>query len=121
MENAQTKFETWAVVELFGHTKLAGKVSEETISAQQFVRIDIPATSKCPAFTKYHHPTAVYGLTPVDEEYATKMAEKIQAQPINDYNHNQVISELVAQKMMQQNDTQKKLSKGTLFDLNQEE
>jgi hypothetical protein len=110
-ETTQTKFETWALVELFGHAQLAGKVSEQTIAGTAFVRIDVPKTSKCPAFTKYHLPSAVYGLTPVDEDYATRMAERIQAKPINDYKHNEVISEIIKEKLTE-------MSKGMLSAVN---
>jgi hypothetical protein len=99
MEDATPKFETWAVVELFGHAQLAGKVTTQTIASQEFVRIDVPKTSKCPEFTKYHLPSAVYGMTPVDEDYATRMAERIAAKPINDYKHNEVIQEIIKEKM----------------------
>jgi hypothetical protein len=99
MENEQVSFQTWAIVELFGHNQLAGKVSEQVIAGQSFVRIDVPKTSKCPAFTKYHLPSAVYGLTPVEEDYACRMAEHIAAQPINDYKHNEVISEIIKEKL----------------------
>jgi hypothetical protein len=99
MEENQVKFETWAVVELFGHAQLAGKVTEQVIAGQSFVRIDVPKTKMCPAFTKYHLPTAVYGLTPVDEDYATRMAERINAQPINDYKHHEVIREIIKEKL----------------------
>ncbi|MDR2139563.1 MAG: hypothetical protein LBP50_08450 [Tannerella sp.] len=95
----QLKFEVWALVELFGHNQLSGKVSEQVIAGQLFVRIDVPATKKSPAFTKYHLPTAIYGITPVEEEYATRMAECIGAQPVNDYRHNQVIDEIIREKM----------------------
>jgi len=95
MEDITPKFEAWAVVELFGHTQLAGKVTTQTIAGQSFLRIDIPRTNRTPAFTKYHLPTAVYGITPVDEEYATKMAHRIGAAPIENYKHNMVIDEIV--------------------------
>jgi len=93
------RFETWAVVELFGHSQLAGKVTEQVIAGQSFIRIDVPRTKRCPAFTKYHLPNAVYGITPVDEDYAARMAERIEAQPINDYKHNEVISEIIREKI----------------------
>lgn len=95
----KVKFETWAIVELFGHTQLAGKVTEQVIAGQSFVRIDVPKTAKCPAFTKYHLPTAVYGLTPVEEDYATRMADRIAAQPIQDYKHNEVITEIIKERL----------------------
>ena len=95
----QIKFETWAIVELFGHNQLAGKVSEETIAGQSFVRIDVPKTSKTPCFTKYHLPTAIYGLTPVEEDYARRMAESINAAPVANYAHNEVIGEIIKEKL----------------------
>lgn len=94
-ENTQPKFEIWAVIELMGHAQLAGKVSEQVIAGDVFLRIDVPKTDFCPQFTKYHSSKAVYSITPVDEEYATKMAQKIQAKPVNNYNHSEVIRELV--------------------------
>jgi hypothetical protein len=101
MEETQVKFESWALVDLFGHNQLAGKVTEQVIAGQSFVRIDVPKTNQCPAFTKYHLPTAVYGLTPVEEDYATRMAERISAQPINDYKHNEVITEIIKEKLQE--------------------
>jgi hypothetical protein len=95
----QVKFETWALVELFGHNQLAGKVSEQVIAGQSFIRIDVPKTTRVPSFTKYHLPTAVYGITPTDEDYATRMAERIEAQPVNDYKHNEVIAEIIKEKL----------------------
>ena len=99
MEEKNIKFQSWALVELFGHNQLSGLVTEQVIAGQSFVRIDVPKTSKTPAFTKYHLPTAVYGLTPVEEDYATRMAERINAQPINDYKHNEVISEIIKERL----------------------
>jgi len=95
----QVKFETWALVELFGHNQLAGKVSEQTIAGQSFIRIDVPPIKDVPAFTKYHLPNAIYGITPVDEDYATRMAQRIQAKPINDYKHNEVIAEIIKERL----------------------
>ena len=99
MEEVNPKFESWAIIELFGHNQLSGKVTECVIANQSFVRIDVPATKRTPAFTKYHLPSAIYGLTPVDEDYAKKMAEKIDAKPINDYKHTEVIAEIIKEKI----------------------
>ena len=99
MEEVNPKFETWAMVELFGHNQLAGKVSESVIAGQSFIRIDVPATKRTPAFTKYHLPSAVYGLTPVNEDYAKRMAEKIDAKPIDDYKHTEVIEEIIKERL----------------------
>ena len=42
----QTKFEEWAVLELFGHQRLAGLVSEVQIGGASFVRVDVPHEDK---------------------------------------------------------------------------
>ncbi|MEI8048454.1 MAG: hypothetical protein WCI92_13805 [Bacteroidota bacterium] len=101
METENVKFDSWCIVELFGHNVLAGKVTEQVICGQAYVRIDVPKTSKCPAFTRYQLPTSIYGMTPVEEDYACRMAEQIQAQPVTSYAHNQVISELIREKLQE--------------------
>jgi len=99
MEEKQIKFESYALVEVFGHTQLCGLVTEQTIAGVSMVRIDVPKTKSTPSFTKYHHPSAIYGITPIDKEYAERMAEKMEIQPINDYKHNEVIKELIAERL----------------------
>ena len=98
-DQIQPKFECWAILELFGHTMLAGKVSEQVVSGVAFIRVDVPETPNIPKFTKFQNPSSIYGMTPVDEEYAKKMAEKLEVQPVSDYKHTQIIRELVEKKM----------------------
>ena len=71
------KFEEWAVLELFGHQRIAGKVSEATIGGCAFVRVDVPETAK-PAYTKYYGNGAVYAMTPCDEDVARLAAAEIE-------------------------------------------
>jgi hypothetical protein len=76
-------FELYAIVELFGHQKVAGKVSEQAIGSSTFVRIDVPETQSAPPFTRFVNPSAVYAINPVTEEVMLARAENIQAQPID--------------------------------------
>ncbi len=50
------KFEQWCVVEIMGHKKFAGFVTEQSVGGTSFVRIDVPevavAGRTLPAFTK---------------------------------------------------------------------
>lgn len=39
--------EVWAVVELMGHVKLAGRLTEEEKFGTKMGRLDIPTTSPC--------------------------------------------------------------------------
>ena len=78
-------FEAWAIVEIMGHVRLAGKVTEETIAGVQLLRVDVPKTKTREPFTKYYGATAIYSITPTDEATATFAAEQFDQQPVQPY------------------------------------
>ncbi len=75
-------FEQWALVEVMGHTRLAGLVTEEEIAGVAFLRVDVPAVEGLSAFTRYIGPKSVHSLTPVAKDVAHMMAARIKAAPI---------------------------------------
>lgn len=77
--NGEDKF--WAIVELFGHTVLAGEVSKCEIG--DFVQINIPKAGVLPSWTKMVNPKAIYGITPVTEDVARAKAETIKSMPVD--------------------------------------
>jgi hypothetical protein len=77
MSEEKAVFEVHALVELFGHQRIAGKVSEHVIAGSGFIRVDVPATSKRAGFTRFFGPSAIYGITPVEETVAQALAESI--------------------------------------------
>lgn len=77
MSDEQPSFSEWAVLELMGHRKLAGKVTEQTIGGHGFVRLDIPDGP-----TQFYSPSSVYCLTPVTEDTARAYAEQNKPQPV---------------------------------------
>ena len=81
----EEKFETWALIELFGHTRIAGKVSEQNIAGTNMLRIDIPETTHNPKHTKFYGSSAIYGIHPIDEETARSMAENFNIQPVESW------------------------------------
>jgi len=78
-------FESYCIVELFGHQKIAGKVTEQTIGGQGFVRVDVPETKRFSAFTRFFGTGAIYSMTPVSEEIAMKAAQSIYVEPVTIY------------------------------------
>lgn len=78
-------FDTYALVELFGHQKIAGRVTEQVIAGQGFVRVDVPETSRSGSFTRLFGPSAIYSITPMSEELAKQVAERIYAEPVTVY------------------------------------
>jgi hypothetical protein len=81
-ESMTEKFETWAIVDLFGHQQIAGKASEEVIAGGSFLRVDVPETTAAEAFTRFFGAGAIYSITPVAEEIARRAAEQVRREPI---------------------------------------
>jgi len=71
------QFDEWAILELMGHRKLAGKVSEATIGGAAFIRIDVPG-----AASQFYSPAAVYCITPTTEELAMRIAQNHAPAPV---------------------------------------
>lgn len=91
-----TKFEMHCIVEIFGHAQIAGKVSEQTIAGQGFIRVDVPKTSKREGFTRFYGPGAIYAMTPVDEKIAGLMAEKLEIEPVSEWTLQRAMQKLLA-------------------------
>jgi hypothetical protein len=79
------KFEQWGVVELFGHSRIAGRVSEQTIGGCSFIRVDVPAVNGNQPFTRLYGQNAIYAMTFTDEETATAAAKMFQERPIDEW------------------------------------
>lgn len=77
------KFEQCAIVELFGHQVIAGKVSEQTIGGQGFVRVDVPAAGEQAEYTKFFGAGAIYAMTPCDEQTMMAAALGLRQKPID--------------------------------------
>lgn len=77
--------EFWAIIELFGHARIAGKVSEASIGGCSFIRVDVPAVEMQAAFTRYFGNGAIYSITPCSEELVRLAAKSIQAAPVTIY------------------------------------
>lgn len=76
MSGADTGLSGWGVLELMGHRRLAGKVSEATMAGAPAIRIDIPGDEEgLPAITQCYAPSAYYCFTPTDEATARRAAQ----------------------------------------------
>lgn len=86
MSNEQ-KFEEWALLELFGHQRLAGLVSEVQLGGASFVRVDVPHDGEAKGWklTKMYNPSAIYSICPVTEETARMIAKQCSGEPITQW------------------------------------
>lgn len=74
----------WFLVELMGHRRLAGKVTEQTIAGAGFLRIDVPGPDGNVA-TQFFAPSSVYALTPITEELARRVADASRFEPVTEW------------------------------------
>ncbi len=83
-EQTQTA-EQWGIVDLFGHTRLAGKISEYPFGGDSFVRLDIPEAGDQPAHTRLFGKGAIYSISFTSKEIAVAAANHQQARPVTQY------------------------------------
>ena len=88
----------WAIVELMGHQRIAGALSQDTISGVSLVRIDVPAVTReidvwrngayvkeprtIPAHSRSLSAGAIFAINWVDEAAARLAAIAIMATPL---------------------------------------
>lgn len=82
-----TDVKTWAILEVMGHKRYAGEVSEQVIAGAGFVRIDVPKVTArgtdFPAFSKVFGTSSIYCLTPTDEATARAAAAAFTERPVD--------------------------------------
>lgn len=82
----------WAIVEIFGHQRIAGWMTEQTIGGHGFIRVDVPeldgqeaGEGPIAAHSKLYGPGAIYAINPVDEALAKLAALSIRHKPVEPY------------------------------------
>ena len=100
----QTKFEEWAIVDVMGHQRYVGKVTEQVIAGCGFVRVDIPETETTQAWTKLVGTGSIYAITPVSEDIARSMAANSQREPVQAYELTPKLIRDATQRTMFDND-----------------
>jgi hypothetical protein len=70
--------ENWAILEIMGHERLAGKIFETTVAGVPMLRVEVPTTEKLPGFTRLLSGASIFSLTPVPADVATIVAGQLQ-------------------------------------------
>lgn len=91
----EEKFEIWALVELMGHNKIAGLLTEHKFGNQSMLRVDVPAIGDIPAFSKVFSVSAVYAINPVSEETARSYAGLLKAKPLDVWDMQQIFDQRI--------------------------
>lgn len=91
----QETFECWALVELMGHLKIAGKCTEIKFGNNSMLRIDVPAIDPLPAFSKIVSVTAVYAINPMTEPEATEYAKNLKSTPLDKWDMTRIFQDRI--------------------------
>ena len=75
-------FGVWGILELMGHIKVSGFITEQELFGTKVGRIDIPAGNGETAVTQYFGGQALFRLTPTTEGIARAFAEKARPRPV---------------------------------------
>lgn len=100
----------WAIVELFGRARIAGRISEQTFGGAHLVRVDVPevtfidswfddgerarGTRTIGAHTCSYGSGAIYSIQWVDQAVALAAAQEIRHVPIDSYTLRQALQQL---------------------------
>ena len=79
----EAESDLWAIVEVMGHSRYAGRVSEYAELGVPLVRVEIPETSEEAACEKLLSASALFRITPCTEEAARAAAEQFRVRPLS--------------------------------------
>lgn len=93
------KFDQWAIVEVMGHQRFAGRVTEQAVGGANFVRVDVPAVGDVPEFTKLFGPSSIYCISVTTEEVARAAATQMRVVPVSAYDLRKQFPQLSQQSL----------------------
>lgn len=76
-------FDSWAIVELMGHVKMAGRLTEEERFGSKLGRLDVPRGDGFG--TIWFNAASVYRITACDEDVARVVAARNQPEPVHQW------------------------------------
>jgi uncharacterized RmlC-like cupin family protein len=88
------KFEAWGIVELMGHQRAAGRLSEQTIGGANLLRVDIPHGEGFR--TAFYGSSAIYAVHITDETIARAAASAHGTRPTYAYEVSDELRKLAA-------------------------
>lgn len=75
IDKDQETIETWAYVEIMGHTKVAGRVSERKVGINVMLQVDIPNGEEGFSHSVVYSPSAIFSIQPTTEDWCRKFVK----------------------------------------------
>ena len=100
VEEAPPELKSWALVELFGHQRIVGYLSQQNFGTGVLFRVDVPDLLKDgkivrAGFTRYFGLASIYSVTPMSEEMVRELLPAIDGTPaarplsLRSFNHDE--------------------------------
>ena len=83
-ETAET-FDQWAIIEIMGHDRYAGRVTSQALGGTSFVRVDVPELDGQPGFTKLFGQGAIFSIAIVTQETVLEAVKQFRPKPVQIY------------------------------------
>jgi hypothetical protein len=85
-EESGPELKNWALVELFGHQRIVGFLTQQTFGTGVLFRVDVPDLKKeekvlRKGFTRYFGLSSIYSITPIDEQTVRELLPSIDGTP----------------------------------------
>jgi hypothetical protein len=82
----EPELKSWALVELFGHQRIVGYLSQQNFAGGVLFRVDVPDLTKegkivRRGFTRYFGLSSIYSITPVDEATVRELLPSVSGAP----------------------------------------
>lgn len=82
MSESEKPYEGWAIVELMGHRRLGGRVSQAEQYGVAMLRVDVPGDDGEIVATRFCGGSSIYALTPCSEQAARAVAKSNRVEPV---------------------------------------
>jgi len=65
----------WALVEIFGHTKVAGRVTTRKVGVNVMIQVDVPKDEAEFSHSQLFSPAAIFSINPTTEQWCRRWAK----------------------------------------------
>jgi len=65
----------WALVEIFGHTKVAGRVTTRKVGVNVMIQVDVPKDESEFSHSQLFGPAAIFSINPTTETWCRRWAK----------------------------------------------
>lgn len=85
IDKSEEHIETWAYVEIMGHSKVAGRISERKVGINVMLQIDVPKPDEGFSHSVIYSPSSIFSIQPTTEEWCRKWVKARIEYPVLPY------------------------------------